>query len=249
MKAMILAAGAGRRMRPLTDKTPKPLLTVGGRPLIEHHIHRLREAGFTELVVNVSYLGDQLVDFLGDGSRWGVTILCSREPVPLETAGGIIKALPLLGAAPFLVVNGDIYTEYPFSQLQAIEPPTSGAHLIMVPNPMHHPAGDFLLCDNVLSTLTSARSPLGIDDVADEAPLKDSTAVETVVTYSGIGVYDPALFAGRGEDKQPLKPFLDSAIARRALSGELYTGTWEDVGTPERLAALNERFPSRSAST
>lgn len=249
MKAMILAAGEGRRMRPLTDKTPKPLLTVSGTPLIEHHIQSLRGAGFTELVVNVSYLGEQVVEFLGDGTRWGVTIMLSREPSPLETAGGIINALPLLGGAPFLLVNSDIYTDYPFRKMQTVEPPRGGAHLMMVPNPAHHPRGDFLLRNNILSTFNAGRSRCEADCAEDEEQSSDSSDMTMAVTYSGMGVYDPALFNGITEGKHPLKPFLEQAILRRALTGELYDGVWEDVGTPERLVALNERFPSRSTST
>ena len=147
MKAMILAAGEGRRMRPLTDVMPKPLLMVAGKPLIEHHIARLGAAGFTEIVVNVSYLGQQLVDFLGDGSQWQVAISISSEQTPLETAGGIIQALPHLGDAPFLLVNGDVFTDYPFAQLRETAPAKRGAHIVLVPNPAHRPEGDFLLSD------------------------------------------------------------------------------------------------------
>ena len=233
MKVMILAAGEGRRMRPLTDVTPKPLLEVAGRPLIEHHITRLAAAGFTEIVANVSHLGQQLVDFLGDGSRWQISISISAEQTPLETAGGIIQALPRLGDAPFLIVNGDVFSDYPFAQLRETAPAERGAHIVLVPNPAHHPLGDFALQDGCVGHRSSSQA---------------ATGHLTVATYSGIGVYDPALFADCAPGRHPLKPLLDEAISRASLSGELYQGVWEDVGTPERLAALNRRFPSDSAN-
>ena len=233
MKAMILAAGEGRRMRPLTDVTPKPLLEVSGKPLIEHHITRLGAAGFTEIVVNVSHLGQQLVDFLGDGRQWQVEISISAEQTPLETAGGIIQALPHLGDAPFLLVNGDVFTDYPFAQLRETAPTERGAHIVLVPNPEHHPLGDFTLQEGRVGNCPSTQQ---------------ATGSPTAATYSGIGVYDPAMFHDCVPGKQPLKPLLDSAIANGALTGELYQGMWEDVGTPERLTALNQRFPSDSAN-
>jgi len=233
MKAMILAAGEGRRMRPLTDVTPKPLLEIAGKPLIEHHIARLSAAGFSEVVVNVSHLGQQLVDFLGDGSQWQIAISISAEQTPLETAGGIIQALPRLGDAPFLLVNGDVFSDYPFAQLRETAPAERGAHIVLVPNPAHHPLGDFTLRDGRVDHLPSTESEAG-DPIA--------------ATYSGIGVYDPGLFADCASGRHPLKPLLNDAIARVLLSGELYQGVWEDVGTPERLTALNSRFPSDSAN-
>ena len=233
MKAMILAAGEGRRMRPLTEATPKPLLKVAGKPLIEHHIERLSAAGFDEIVVNVSHLGQQLIDFLGDGSRWRVVISISAEQKALETAGGIVQALPRLGDAPFLLVNGDVYTDYPFAHLNDTAPVEKGAHLVLVPNPDHHPMGDFVLQDSSVVGLPSADPAL--EGVA-------------TATYSGIGVYDPALFRDCVPGKRPLKPLLDGAIAESRLSGERYGGLWKDVGTPERLSDLNRRFPSDSAS-
>ena len=220
-------------MRPLTDVTPKPLLEVAGKPLIEHHIARLSAAGFTEIVVNVSHLGQQLVDFLGDGSRWQISISISAEQTPLETAGGIIQALPRLGDAPFLIVNGDVFSDYPFAQLRETAPAERGAHIVLVPNPAHHPLGDFALQDSCVAL------PPPTEPEADD-PMTG--------TYSGIGVYDPAMFHDCVLGKQPLKPLLDSAIADGALTGELYQGVWEDVGTPERLAALNRRFPSDSGN-
>lgn len=233
MKVMILAAGEGRRMRPLTDAKPKPLLEVAGRPLIEHHIARLSAAGFSEIVVNVSYLGQQLVDFLGDGSQWRVAISISEEQAPLETAGGIIQALPRLGDAPFLLVNGDVFTDYPFAELRETAPFERGAHIVLVPNPEHHPLGDFALQD----------------DLVGQLPISETVAGDLmVVTYSGIGVYAPEFFADSAPGRQSLKPLLDEAIARESLSGELYEGMWEDVGTPQRLTTLNQKFPSDSAN-
>ena len=227
-------------MRPLTDATPKPLLSVAGRPLIEHHIMRLRDAGFTELVVNISYLGQQLADFLGDGSHWGLTILISEESSPLETAGGIVQALPLLGQAPFLLVNGDIYTDFPFGPLSHCPLGDAGAHIVLVPNPPHNPDGDFALRGDRVEALAKIDPPSEQDSASSMRAL--------AATYGGLGVYDPDFFASCPTGKQPLKPLLDAAITQNVLSGELYLGIWEDVGTPERLAALNQRFPSGSAS-
>jgi MurNAc alpha-1-phosphate uridylyltransferase len=220
MKAMILAAGVGERMRPLTDHTPKPLLRVAGIPLIEHHIRRLAAAGIRELVVNVSHLGEQIADYCGDGSAWGATITYSPERIPLETAGGILQALPLLGAAPFLVVNGDVWVDYPFEQLAAYSLRRGErAHLVMVANPPQHPAGDFHLdADGWLRVL--APGAVGC-------------------TYAGVGLYTPAFFDGLAPGKSPLRPLLDSAIVDGALGGESHAGQWHDVGTPERLRALD----------
>jgi MurNAc alpha-1-phosphate uridylyltransferase len=268
MKAMILAAGEGRRMRPLTDVTPKPLLEVGGTPLIEHHIARLSAAGFTEIVVNVSYLGQQLVDFLGDGSQWQVAISISAEQTPLETAGGIIQALPRLGDAPFLLVNGDVFTDYPFAQLRETAPAERGAHIVLAPNPAHRPRGDFLLSGRSVEALPLGAEHLDasqdvsakqtslseVNQSADTHCVSALTQVSTssvdsnIATYSGIGVYDPVMFQDCAPGKRPLKPLLDAAIYSGSLSGELYEGVWEDVGTPERLTALNRRFPSDSAN-
>jgi len=212
-------------MRPLTDTTPKPLLPVRGKPLLAHHIERLREAGFTEFVVNAAHLAEQVAEFCGDGSRWGVHIQISRESVPLETAGGIIQALPHLGDAPFAVVNGDIFTDFPFKTLHEVGVGAGGGHLILVANPEHHPAGDFVLTGRRVHQPPSYKDP-------------EEQALETL-TFSGIAVYDPAFFAGAVPGKCPLKPLLDQAIAERRLSGQYYGGVWSDVGTPERLAAIN----------
>ena len=241
MKAMILAAGEGRRMRPLTNTTPKPLLRVSGRPLIEHHIVRLRDAGFSEIVVNVSYFGQQLVDFLGAGDQWSVAISVSMEASPLETAGGVIQALPLLGDEPFALVNGDIFTDYPFADLCDISPAADGAHIVLVPNPAHHVKGDFALNGRRVEAPNLVGRPY------QKRPKRETT-ISPTATYSGIGVYDPALFTTCAPGKRPLKPLLDGAIAGGTLSGELYQGMWEDVGTPERLAQLNRRFPSDSVN-
>ncbi len=220
MRAMILAAGVGERMRPLTEHTPKPLLQVAGIPLIEHHLRRLALAGVGELVINVSHLGEQIMDYCDDGSAWGVSIAYSQEDVPLETAGGIIRALPLLGDAPFLVINGDIWIDYPFERLATYSLRThETARLVLVDNPPQHPAGDFQLDDN------------------DWVRVLPPAAVGW--TYAGVGMYTPAFFAGCPAGKMPLRPLLDAAIGQGCLGGERYRGQWHDVGTPERLWALD----------
>ncbi|MDR2875899.1 MAG: nucleotidyltransferase family protein [Methylobacillus sp.] len=218
MKAMILAAGRGKRMRPLTDHTPKPLLQVGGKPLIVWHIERLARAGFRELVINHAHLGQQIENALGDGGRWGVSIRYSAEPQgALETAGGIAQALPLLGDQPFLVVNGDVYSDYDFAPLRGQPMEGMDAHLVLVDNPPQHPRGDFFLADGKLFEQG-----------------------ETRLTFSGIGVYRPALFADIAPgSKAKLAPLLNAAIARGKVGAEHYRGVWVDVGTPERLQALD----------
>lgn len=222
MKAMILAAGRGERMRPLTDHTPKPLLEVGGKPLIVWHIERLVRAGITELVINHAHLGAQLETTLGDGSRYGAHIDYSAEGTALETAGGIAYALPLLGDAVFAVVNGDVYCDYDFSQLDlhATQMTNDMAHLIMVDNPPHHPNGDFALSAGRIS---HASYPL--------------------LTFSGIGLYRPELFATivRGS-KAPLAPLLREQIALGKVAGSHHRGTWVDVGTPQRLSELDAQL-------
>ena len=218
---MILAAGRGERMRPLTDHTPKPLLKVAGVPLIEHHIRRLAAAGVRELVINVSHLGQQIVDYCGDGTRWRLAIRYSEEAEPLETAGGIFQALPLLGEAPFLLVNGDIWIDYPFEQLTRYALRASEqAHLVFVDNPPQHTHGDFLL--------------------ADLGWVRERPEGVTGLTYAGVGVYSPSLFSGMSAGKLPLRPLLDAAIAAGTLGGEYHAGRWQDIGTPERLEALNK---------
>jgi MurNAc alpha-1-phosphate uridylyltransferase len=214
MKAMLLAAGRGERMRPLTDTIPKALLSVGGKPLIVWHLERLRRAGFVEIVINLAHLGDKIEAALKDGREFGVRIVYSREGEALETAGGIAFALPLLGKQPFLIVNADIYCEFDFSGLRAVE---EIAHLVLVDNPPHHPRGDFALSQD-----------------------KVATTGTPMLTFSGIGVYRPELFFGiaRGT-KAPLAPLLRHAIAEHRVTGERYGGVWCDVGTPERLKQLD----------
>ncbi len=219
MKALILAAGRGERLRPLTDHTPKPLLEAGGRPLIEHTIAALARAGFSELVINLAHLGGHIQARLGDGSRLGVTIAYSPEgEEALETGGGIHHALPLLGGQPFLVVNGDLATDYPFERLK--NQPEGLAHLVLVANPVHHPNGDFALREDG----------------------KLSASAEPRHTFSGIGVYRPELFADCEPGKFPLAPLLRAAMAQGLVSGELYPGFWMDIGTVERLQEFDERL-------
>ncbi len=214
MRAMILAAGRGERLRPLTDSLPKPLVEVGGKPLIEHHLQALAEAGFREIVINQNHLGNMLRSALGDGERWDINIHWSNEqPEALETGGGIHQALPLLGSSPFLVVNGDIWTDYPYSRLRAIK--CDWAHLVMIPNPVHNLGGDF--------TLLNAR-------IRNEGGDK--------LTFSGIGVYHPRLFDDCTPGKFSVVPLLHSTMENHLVTGELYKGGWEDIGTLERLEAV-----------
>jgi len=211
---MILAAGRGERMRPLTDHTPKPLLQAGGKPLIVHHIERLVVAGLNRIVINHAHLGHRIEAALGDGSRWGAEIRYSPEAKALETGGGIFKALPLLDHRPFLVVNGDIWTDLEFARLRLLDGLL--AHLVLVDNPPHHPAGDFALDNGRLSAQGMPR-----------------------YTYSGIGVYHPDLFHSCSAGPFPLAPLLRAAMGCDLVSGEHYGGRWLDIGTPERLQALD----------
>jgi MurNAc alpha-1-phosphate uridylyltransferase len=212
--AMLLAAGRGERMRPLTDRTPKPLLIARGKPLIVHHLERLAQAGVREVVINLSWLGEQIRAALGDGGRFGVSIRYSEEGAPaLETGGGIFRALPWLAPGPFLVVNADVFTDFDFTSLALV--PGAWAQLLLVPNPPQHPAGDFGFDG---SRLTEAVGPRW--------------------TYSGIGLYTTELFDGCKPGRFPLKPLLQRAIAAGALGGQIYQGDWNDVGTVERLQAL-----------
>jgi N-acetyl-alpha-D-muramate 1-phosphate uridylyltransferase len=222
MRAMILAAGRGERMRPLTDALPKPLLQAGGRPLIVWLIDALARCGYRELVINVSHLGDRIEAALGEGERWGVRIRYSREREALETAGGIAMALPLLGSAPFLVVNGDLVTGYDFGRLRRPLDPGMRAHLVLVGNPPHHPAGDFGLERGRVTSGEARRH-----------------------TFSGIGVYDPALFQPieRGAHCQ-LATLLRPEIAAGRVTGELFEGRWLDSGTSERLAVADRLLRS-----
>ena len=209
MRAMLLAAGRGERMGTLTATQPKPLLTIGDRALIEHHIVRLAASGIDELVINLSYRGSEIRKRLGDGGRFGVSIEYSEEgEPPLETGGGIVHALPLLGREPFLLVNSDLYTDFDFRVL--IEGPRV-PRLVLVPNPPHHVRGDFGFEDGFV------------------------TASPPLSTYAGIAVFDPQWFAVLAPGRRPLKPVLDAAIARRELQGLKFSGLWLDVGTPERL--------------
>ena len=215
MKAMILAAGKGERLRPLTLHTPKPLVRAAGVPLIEYHVRALARAGFSELVVNHAWLGQQIEDYLGDGERYGVRIRYSAEGEPLETGGGIFKALPLLGDEPFVVVNGDIFTDYDFSTLR--RPFSEKAHLVLVDNPAHHPAGDFRLAEGLVA---------------------DAEGADAKLTYSGIAVLSPELFAGCQPGAFKLAPLLRDAMTSQQVTGEHFTGRWVDVGTHERLAEV-----------
>jgi len=228
MKAMILAAGRGERMRPLTDHTAKPLLVVGGKPLIVWHLEKLAAAGFREVVINHAHLGAQIEAALGNGSKWGLTITYSPEPPgALETAGGIAQALPLLGDAPFLVVNGDVFCDVNFGQFlrstaeNEQKHPDAGARLLLVNNPAHHTAGDFALAGDRVIPASGGQT----------------------FTYAGIGVFSPAMFA-HVPAGQPMKlrPLLDAAIAAGTLTGERYVGRWVDVGTPERLTELDQEL-------
>ena len=235
MKALILAAGLGERMRPLTETTPKPLLPVGGKPLIAWHLEKLAAIGVDEVVINVSWLADRFPEMLGVGRAFGLRIVYSHEgPVPLETGGGIWHALPLLGDAPFIAVNGDIWTDYDFAHLP--REPDGDAHLVLIDNPEHNPRGDFALQG---------------DRVASEG--------DTRLTFSGIGVYRRRLFddwrtaigEAPGANETPprfrLAPLLRHAMHRGAVSGEYFGGAWTDVGTPERLLQLDAQLANAHA--
>jgi len=220
---MILAAGRGERMRPLTDRTPKPLLPVAGKPLIIWHLERLARGGFGEIVINHAHLGDQIEALLDDGSAWGLNIRYSEEPPgALETAGGIANALALLGDDPFVVVNGDIYCDWDFRRARSALAGNDLAHLVLTGNPAHNAAGDFALNEGRVAADGSAK-----------------------LTFAGIGIYRRALFAGieRGKSAK-LAPLLRDAMAAKRVSGELHTGRWVDVGTPERLAELDAELRS-----
>ncbi len=224
MKAMLLAAGRGERLRPLTDTLPKALVPAGGKPLIAWHLERLAAAGCREAVINVSHLGARIEEAIGDGRRFGLRVAYSREPERLETAGGIAQALPLLGARPFALVNADVYCEFPLERLLRADLGANLAHLVLVPNPEHRPRGDFSLQNESIKS--------------DGAPR---------YTYAGLAVVSPLLVQsvtpGR---KAPLAPLLYAAADAGRLSGELYEGLWEDVGTPERLAKLETLLKNRS---
>jgi len=221
MRAMILAAGRGERLRPLTDSTPKPLIQVGGHTLIEHHLQKLAQAGFREVVINLAHLGDMIREALGDGSKWGLNIHYSQEPEgALDTGGGIFQALPMLGDSPFAVINGDVYSDYPLARLRAIK--CSHAHLVLVPNPEHNPAGDFLLRGGYVS------KDAGSDDM-------------TRHTFSGISVYHPRFFDAAPEGRFSVVPMLFSATELNQVTGEIYRGNWHDIGSLERLEKLRDQ--------
>lgn len=223
MKAMILAAGMGNRMRPLTLHTPKPLLEVGGKPLIVWHIEKLQKMGVQEIVINTAWLGEKLADALGDGSQFGVKILWSHEGEGLETAGGIINALPLLGNEPFILVNGDVWTTMDFAPLLNVQLQDDLAHLVLVENPVQHPQGDFTLVANKAYTFEQARSGENL-------------------TYSGVAVMHPQMFNGLESGKRPLAPLLKQAMQQEKISAQKLQGVWVDVGTPERLNALDQQI-------
>jgi N-acetyl-alpha-D-muramate 1-phosphate uridylyltransferase len=217
---MILAAGRGERLRPMTDTMPKPMLPVRGQPLIERHVIALARAGMERIVINLAWLGARISEYLGDGARYGVSIVYSEErPHALETAGGIFRALPLLAPGPFAVVNGDVYTDFPFESLQIAA--GHDAHLVLVRNPAQHPQGDFGLHEGLALA-----------------------AAANKYTFSGIAVYRSMFFSGCSDGVFPLKPLLLRSMAAKRCSAELYTGVWEDIGTPERLQALNAQAGS-----
>ena len=218
MRAMILAAGRGERLRPLTDTIPKPLLDVGGKLLIEHHLEGLAVAGFREVVINLSHLGDQIRDTLGNGSTWGLNIHYSPEPEgALGTGGGIKQALSLLGESPFAIINGDVFTSYPLARLRAIK--CDHAHLVLVPNPAHNPGGDFELRGGYVNALGETRH-----------------------TFSGISVYHPRFFESASTDNFSVVPMLQTAMALQQVTGEFYKGVWHDIGTLERLETLRSQI-------
>jgi len=215
MKAMILAAGRGERMRPLTDATPKPLLMAGSKRLIEYHLYNLAAAGFKDVVINVAWLGQQIIDTIGRGEKYNLNIVYSNEgDQALETGGGIYNALPLLGNEPFLVINGDVWTDYPFKKLYNFALKDK-AHLVLVNNPEHHPEGDFSILENRLTNGGVKK-----------------------YTFSGIGVYCANFFTDHSQRKFPLAPMIREYISENNVSGELYTGQWMDIGTVQRLQDL-----------
>ena len=224
MKAMILAAGLGQRMRPLTDHLPKPMLSVGGKPLLQYHLEHVHAAGIRQVVINLAYLGEKIRAFVGDGSRFDLQVEYSEEPEPLETAGAILKALPLLGDEPFVLVNGDVWSDYPLQNLirHSLKRCYNG-HLVLVPNPAFHPTGDFALAQDGL-LLTDADQPR--------------------YTFAGISLLRPQMIADypQRREKFPLGEVLRHEIAHGRLTAEVYRGAWSDVGTPERLVDLDNEL-------
>ena len=229
MKAMILAAGLGNRMRPLTLHTPKPLLEVGEKPLIVWHIEKLQKIGVTEIVINTAWLGEKLANALGDGSQFGVKILWSHESAGLETAGGIINALPLLGDEPFILVNGDVWTTMDFASLLDVQLGEQQAHLVLVENPPQHLKGDFILSNGLAYTF-------------------EQEQLGEALTYSGIAVLHPRMFVGLENGKRPLAPLLKQAMQQQQVSAEKLQGIWVDVGTPERLEQLDQQIKQNKFS-
>lgn len=223
MRAMILAAGLGNRMRPLTLHTPKPLLSVADKPLIVWHIEKLKNIGITQIVINTAWLADKLVEALGDGAALGVEILWSHEGEGLETAGGIINALPLLGDEPFILVNGDVWTTMDFASLLDVQLNENLAHLVLVDNPVQHPKGDF--------TLTDGRAYTFEQNVQGEN-----------LTFSGVSVIHPKMFLGLDAGKRPLAPLLKAAMLDAKVAASKLQGAWVDVGTPERLTQLDQQI-------
>jgi len=214
MRAMILAAGRGERLRPHTDTLPKPLFEVGGKSLLEHHLENLAQAGFGEIIINLSHLGDMIRDRLGDGSAWNLDIQYTQEPpAALDTGGGIQQALPLLGNAPFAVINGDVFTDYPLARLRAIK--CDYAHLVLIANPEHNKNGDFALQAGRIDPEGQPR-----------------------YTFSGISVYHPRFFAASSAGRFSVVPMLIAAANARQVTGEIYAGNWHDIGTKERLDTL-----------
>jgi MurNAc alpha-1-phosphate uridylyltransferase len=222
MKAMILAAGLGQRMRPLTDSLPKPLLSVGGKPLLQYHLDALIKIGVSEVIINLAYLGNKIREYAGNGSQFGLNIHYSDEPEPLETAGGILHALPLLGKDPFLLINGDVWSDYPLAHLHQYQlAPNENAHLVLVPNPEFHPDGDF--------------SPNSHGVLVEDNKLEK-------FTFAGISLIHPRLISQYPHQRRkfPLGEVLRHGIEQRQITAEIYRGRWSDVGTPERLATLDK---------
>ena len=227
MKAMILAAGFGERMRPLTEHTPKPLLKVGGKSLIEYHLEALASAGIDDVVINVAHLGDQIKQALGKGDRWGLSIQYSTEPEPLETAGAIMHALPLLENSPFLLINGDVWTDFSFASLLSQKLDQSLGHLVLVDNPEHNPDGDFSIDNTFLSSKN-----------------------KTTYTFAGISLLNPALLIDYPESRTrfPLGEVFRYFLQQKKLTAEYYSGQWFDIGTVDRLACLDKLLSSNKST-
>ncbi len=222
MKAMILAAGLGQRMRPLTDHLPKPMLLAGGKPLLQYHLEALAKIGVSEVIINLAYLGDKIREFVGNGEKFGLHIRYSEEPEPLETAGALLNALPLLGTEPFILINGDVWTDYPLEKLATYQlQDDEDAHLVLVPNPAFHPAGDF------------SPNPQGRLENTPNLPK---------FTFGGISLIHPRLISAypQQRNKFPLGEVLRFGIAHNRISAQIHQGGWSDVGTPERLVALDK---------